>query len=157
MRLGRKLTTLLAGIALTLAAAGNLSGTEPDASLHTAQAASGRVEDKTGNDEAVDPAVLRRGRIMFLQCTACHSTKRGEEHKVGPNLHGVVGARAAQKEGFAYTESLRQSGVVWTKENLDRFLEKPNDLVPGTAMVFIGVEKAENRAALIKFLEQETR
>lgn len=33
----------------------------------------------------------------------------------------------------------------------------PYDLVPGTAMVFIGIERGADRAELIDYLEQETR
>ncbi len=104
-----------------------------------------------------DPAAMRRGRILFLQCTACHSLKQGEDHKVGPNLHRVIGAPAAHKPGYVYTDSLRQSGIVWSRENLSRFLADPFDLVPGTAMAFIGIERGSDRAALIDYLEQETR
>ena len=37
----------------------------------------------------------------------------GVPHKVGPNLHGVVGRRAGTSEGFRYSEALAQSGIVW--------------------------------------------
>ena len=104
-----------------------------------------------------DPAAMRRGRILFLQCTACHSLKEGEEHKIGPNLHRVIGAPAAHKPGYVYTDSLKESGIVWSRENLSRFLAEPYELVPGTAMVFIGIERGADRAALIDYLEQETR
>lgn len=104
-----------------------------------------------------DPAAMRRGRILFLQCTACHSLKEGEEHKVGPNLHQVMGAPAAHKPGYIYTDSLKESGIVWSRQNLSRFLADPYSLVPGTSMVFIGIERGGDRAALISYLEQETR
>ena len=104
-----------------------------------------------------DPAAMRRGRILFLQCTACHSLKEGEEHKTGPNLHRVIGAPAAHKPGYVYTDSLKDSGIVWSRQNLSRFLADPYDLVPGTAMVFIGIERGADRAALIDYLERETR
>ena len=104
-----------------------------------------------------DPAAMRRGRILFLQCTACHSLKDGEAHKVGPNLHRVIGAPAAHKPDYNYTDSLKESGIIWSRQNLSRFLADPYNLVPGTAMVFIGIERGADRAALIDYLEQETR
>ena len=104
-----------------------------------------------------DPAAMRRGRILFLQCTACHSLKEGEDHKTGPNLHRVIGAPAAHKPGYVYTDSLKESGIVWSRQNLSLFLADPYELVPGTAMVFIGIERGADRAALIDYLEQETR
>ena len=106
---------------------------------------------------APDPVAMRRGRILFLQCTACHSLKEGEAHKVGPNLHRVIGAPAAHKPGYVYTDSLKESGIVWSRENLSRFLADPFDVVPGTAMAFVGIQRGADRAALIAYLEQETR
>ena len=105
----------------------------------------------------LDPAAMRRGRILFLQCRACHSLKQGEEHKVGPNLHGVIGAPAAAKSGYIYTDALKESGVVWSRDNLSQFLADPYSLVPGNAMVFVGIGRGSDRAALIAYLEQETR
>ena len=87
---------------------------------------SGSAQETPGNapesnprlaEPEVDPATLRRDRILFLQCRACHSTKQGEEHKVGLNLYDFLGAKAASKPDYAYSESLVQSGVVWSSEN----------------------------------------
>lgn len=114
-------------------------------------------ESANAAQPALDPAAMRRGRILFLQCTACHSLKQGEAHKTGPNLHRVLGAPAAHKPDYVYTDSLKESGIVWSRENLSRFLADPYDLVPGTAMVFIGIERGSDRAILIDYLEQETR
>ena len=155
-------TALLAGLMFALTAGadapgpaaeplGQASGSSGGESADTPEAASEQPQAEP------DPAVLRRGRILFLQCTACHSLKEGEEHKVGPNLHRVIGAPAAQKPGYNFTDSLKESGIVWSRQNLSRFLADPYDLVPGTAMVFIGIERGADRAALIDYLEQETR
>ena len=132
-------------------ALGQASDTVPGESADKTEAASEQAQDELG------PAAMRRGRILFLQCRACHSLKQGEEHKVGPNLHRVIGAPAAHKPGYVYTDSLKQSGVVWSRDNLSRFLADPYSLVPGTAMVFVGIERGSDRAALIAYLEQETR
>ena len=114
-------------------------------------------ESANAAQAAPDPVAMRRGRILFLQCTACHSLKEGEAHKVGPNLHRVIGAPAAHKPGYVYTDSLKESGIVWSRENLSRFLADPFDVVPGTAMAFVGIQRGADRAALIAYLEQETR
>ena len=130
---------------------GQASDSIPGGLAHAAQAGSEQPQAEP------DPAAMRRGRILFLQCTACHSLKEGEEHKTGPNLHRVIGAPAAHKPGYNYTDSLKESGIVWSRENLSRFLAEPYELVPGTAMVFIGIERGADRAALLDYLEQETR
>ncbi len=105
---------------------------------------------------AASDAALRRGRIMFLQCRACHSTEADGEHRVGPNLHGVFGADAGSKDDFAYSDAMRASDIVWSDETLDTFLTKPTDYVPGTIMVFVGMEKAEDRQALIAYIRSQT-
>ncbi|MYA31342.1 MAG: c-type cytochrome [Gammaproteobacteria bacterium] len=130
---------------------GQASDSNPGGLAHAAEAGAQQPQ------AAPDPVAMRRGRILFLQCTACHSLKEGEDHKVGPNLHRVIGAPAAHKPGYNYTDSLKESGIVWSRENLSRFLAEPYELVPGTAMVFIGIERGADRAALLDYLEQETR
>lgn len=137
---------LLAGLMLALTA-----GADAPGPANAVQASSQQPQAES------DPVAMRRGRILFLQCTACHSLKQGEAHKVGPNLHRVIGAPAAHKPGYMYTDSLKESGIVWSRENLSRFLAGPYDLVPGTAMAFVGIQRGSDRAALIAHLEQETR
>jgi cytochrome c len=105
---------------------------------------------------AAEPAA--RGRILFLQCRACHGVAAGEPHKVGPNLHGILGAAAASRPGFAsYSAALKASGLVWTEAELDRFLAAPGRAVPGTSMAFAGMERPADRAALIAYLREATR
>ena len=110
-----------------------------------------------GIDQLVAEADPNRGRMLFLQCQACHTVNRGGEHRVGPNLFGVYQADAARAESFRYSAALREAGIQWTNDQLDRFLTRPSALVPGTAMVFVGVEKPADRAAIIKWLQQETQ
>ena len=153
---------LLAGLIFALTAGADAPGPAtapmeqasdslPGEPAHAAQAGAQQPRSEP------DPAAMRRGRILFLQCTACHSLKEGEDHKTGPNLHRVIGAPAAHKPGYAYTDSLKESGIVWSRQNLSLFLADPYELVPGTAMVFIGIERGADRAALLDYLEQETR
>lgn len=106
--------------------------------------------------DVADAAALRRGRIMFLQCRACHSTEVDGEHRVGPNLHGVIGANAGTKADFTYSDAMKESGIVWSDETLDAFLTKPTDYVPGTIMVFVGMDKPDDRQALIAYIRSQT-
>ena len=153
---------LLVGLMFTLSAGADAPGpaagpigqaSDPIPGGFSNPAQAGSEQPQTGPE----PASMRRGRILFLQCRACHSLKEGEEHKVGPNLHQVIGAPAAGKPGYIYTDSLKESGIVWSRQNLSRFLADPYELVPGTSMVFIGIARGADRAALISYLEQETR
>ncbi len=102
---------------------------------------------------SADPA---KGQIVFLQCRACHSLEAAGPNKVGPNLHGVMGRKAGLAPGFAYSDPMTASGVVWSAETLDAFLLRPSAFMPGTRMVFVGLRKPEDRANVIAYMKQET-
>jgi len=109
----------------------------------------------SAGDAAPGPSAVR-GKRLFLQCAACHDLKPGVPPKIGPHLQGVLGRRAGSVPGIVLSPQLRDSGIVWTAESLDRWLEKPSGVVPGTLMVFAGVAKADDRASLIAYLQQES-
>ena len=94
------------------------------------------------------------GARLYLQCRSCHTLEASGANGVGPNLHGVVGAKAGGKPGYKYSPALAQSGIIWTAENLDAFLAKPNSLIPDTKMAFAGVASAEARQELIAYLQE---
>jgi cytochrome c len=98
-----------------------------------------------------------RGKRLFLQCQACHSLGAGAAHKIGPNLHGVIGAKAATRAGYSYSPALTKANLVWDDPTLDRWLARPGAMVPGNKMVFGGVAKAEDRAQLIAYLKRMDR
>lgn len=100
-----------------------------------------------------DPA---KGEKVFKKCAACHTSEAGGPSRVGPNLHDVVGRTSASLEGFAYSDAMKKLGAeghVWTPEELDKFVENPKQLVPGTKMTFPGIKKPEERADLLAFLQ----
>jgi cytochrome c len=102
---------------------------------------------------AADP---EKGKVLFLQCRACHSLEQGGMNKVGPNLWGIFGRKAGQAEGFDYSDVIRNSGIVWTAEALDAWLARPSEFLPGNRMVFVGIRKPEDRANLIAYVQRET-
>ena len=99
---------------------------------------------------------LERGRKLYLQCRACHSLKENEPHKIGPNLFKIIGSTAGSMKGYNYSDALSKSEIVWTKENLDLWLEKPYEIIPGNKMVFSGMRKQEDRNDLIAYVYDET-
>ncbi len=44
----------------------------------------------------------------------------------------------------------------WTPEKLSHFLENPGDYAPGTKMTFAGLNKVEDRADIIAYLQRRT-
>ena len=99
---------------------------------------------------------LERGRKLYLQCRACHSLKENEPHKIGPNLFKIIGSTAGSMKGYNYSDALSKSEILWTIENLDLWLEKPYEIIPGNKMVFSGMSKQEDRNDLIAYVYDQT-
>ncbi|MEM9532483.1 MAG: cytochrome c family protein [Pseudomonadota bacterium] len=108
------------------------------------------------NTAPTDPKVAARGKILFLQCRACHGLKPEEGHRVGPNLSGLFGRPAASQDGFTYSEAMQNAGITWDGAQLDEFLKTPYSKVPGTIMAFAGISADADRAAVIEYLRAET-
>jgi len=75
----------------------------------------------------------------------------------GPNLYGIVGEKAGMRSGFAYSSAMRDSGVVWTAEALDAFLQAPAKFMPGNRMAFSGEVDAARRASIIEHMQAPAR
>lgn len=99
---------------------------------------------------AGDVADTQRGKALYRErCMACHSLAY---NGVGPAHKGVFGRRAGTAPGYDYSPALKASGLVWTAQNLDKWLSNPEALVPGQKMGF-SVPDAEERAELINYLK----
>lgn len=97
-------------------------------------------------------AKMSQGERLWYQCRSCHTLKSGDRHMVGPNIHGIINASAGTREGFGYSAALAESDIVWDLETLDRWIEKPNDVLRGHRMVYVGMKDAEKRAILIQYI-----
>jgi len=93
------------------------------------------------------------GQQIFDRCAICHSNTKGAPNKLGPNLFGVVGRKAATYPGFDYSPALKNSGIVWNNAKLDAWVTSPSTLVPGNRMAFAGISNAAQRADLIAYLD----
>jgi cytochrome c len=99
---------------------------------------------------ASPPGDARRGAEIYERCQACHALAR---NRTGPKHCGLLGRPAGTAPGFhGYSEALKDSGIVWDRESLDRFLADPLATVPGTRMGYAGVKDSQERADLIAFL-----
>ena len=96
------------------------------------------------------------GKKIFNKCKACHALEAGKK-KVGPSLHGIIGSKAGGMEGFKYSSAMMESGIEWTEENLDQYLTKPKEFIPGNKMIFPGLKDAQQRADVIAYIKEATQ
>ena len=94
-----------------------------------------------------------RGQTLYKGCADCHSIN---ENGVGPMHKGVVGRKAGSVPGYDYSTDLKNSGIVWTEDNLDKWLAGPQAMVPETKM-FFDVPDAQDRADIIAFLKEKAK
>jgi cytochrome c len=97
------------------------------------------------------------GQLTFNNaCRTCHTTKESD-NRLGPNLHNVIGRKAGSLPNYGYSSAMKDADFVWDKEKLDRFIAKPDEVVPGKNMKpYGGLTSAEDRAKVIAFLESVT-
>jgi cytochrome c len=161
MGVGRNL--FVVPMVLALAACGGKAPQAPaqatgePAQPPAAVAARGQLAPNPDLAAAIAAADLVKGKVLFLQCRACHSlVPEAESGKIGPTLYAIVGRPAGTAPGFEYSEALARSGITWTVEEIDKWLQRPSDYLPGNKMVFVGIQNPQDRANIIAFIEQES-
>ncbi|MCO6417604.1 cytochrome c family protein [Siccirubricoccus sp. KC 17139] len=95
------------------------------------------------------------GQRVFNQCRACHTIDAGGRNGVGPNLHGIVGRKAASIEGFRYSADMRakaEAGLTWTEDQLRPYITNPKAVVPAGSMSFPGLRNEQQLNDLIAYL-----
>lgn len=99
-----------------------------------------------------------RGADVFKACAVCHTLTPGDGQRAGPSLHGIIGRRIGTSPGYAYSKDFAKHDIVWTKETIARLFEiGPQAYTPGTKMPEQRVGAADDRAALVDFIEKSTR
>jgi cytochrome c len=101
--------------------------------------------------KAQDPVA---GEKDFVVCRACHQIGPSAKIAVGPVLNGIVGRKAGTYPGYSYSSANKESGIVWTPEELDKYLANPQAVVPHTKMIFPGLKDDHKRKNVIAYLEQ---
>lgn len=112
------------------------------------------VETAVAAPEA-DPALalIAAGKAAFANCSACHAIVADAANGAGPTLYGMIGKPAGAVDGFAYSDALSESGIIWTAAELDAFIANPAAKIPGTTMVAGALAEPEQRRAVIAYIE----
>jgi cytochrome c len=110
-----------------------------------------------GADDPLAAFAGDRGAEVYRACVACHTLTPDEGNRAGPTLHGIFGRRIATLPGYNFSPALKQMDILWTKETVAELFEKgPMHYTPGTKMPEQRITSAEDRNALMDFLERAT-
>jgi len=76
------------------------------------------------------------GQAVFSQkCASCHTVTPDLAHGLlGPNLVGVVGRTAGTMAAWDFSPALKESKVIWTEENLNKWLTDSAAFAAGVKM-----------------------
>lgn len=99
-----------------------------------------------------DPA---KGAEIFKKCTSCHTINSGGANGIGPNLFGVMGKKHGHLPGFAYSPGMLAKPGVWDWAAMDEWLKAPKKYVEGTKMSFAGLSNPEDRASVIRYINDQ--
>jgi cytochrome c len=98
------------------------------------------------------------GAEVYRACVACHTLTPDEGNRAGPTLAGIFGRKIASLPGYNFSPALRQLEIVWTPETVSKLFEVgPMAYTPGTKMPEQKIGSAEDRKALVEFLEKATK
>ena len=108
----------------------------------------------TATVPAWSAADAARGAALYAsKCGGCHAL---DENRYGPAHRGVFGRKAGSAPGYAYSEALSSSKIVWLEDTLDRWLADPEKLIPGQRMS-VSVPSEDDRRDLIAYLRARAR
>lgn len=98
------------------------------------------------------------GQQQFARkCSVCHTLEPDGGNRAGPTLFGVFGRRAGSLPGYAYSDALKRSTIVWSEKTIGELFEYgPEHVTPGTKMPLQKMTDPQAREALIAFLKSAT-
>ncbi len=99
----------------------------------------------------------RGERLFNQQCKACHSVDKDGRDGIGPNLHGMFGRKAGTVQGFAYSEAMQKSGIVWDDKEAAEYLKDPKGRVPDGKMVYAGLKQQAQLNDVVAYLKKATQ
>jgi cytochrome c len=122
-----------------------------------APASTGGAQQAAG-PEPIGPLLAKadpkRGEQIAKVCVQCHTFDKGGANKIGPNLWDVTEEPMASVSSYQFSAAMAaHKGEKWDPEKLNDWLWKPQAFIKGTKMTFAGIQKAQDRADVIAYLE----
>jgi len=100
-------------------------------------------------DDYTDPG----RRIYERRCQTCHGGGAAPpDVPIGPSLAGIVGRQAGTGASGVHSRAVVESGTVWTRSSLRRFLSEPGREIPGAIMP-VQVQDARELDDLLNYLQ----
>jgi cytochrome c len=90
-------------------------------------------------------------KVFAKKCKLCHSAAAVDKG-MGPPLAGIVGAKAGASD-FKKYKGLKGSDIVWTEDNLDKFLANPKKFLEKKTSMAGKMKKADQRADVIAYIK----
>ena len=94
------------------------------------------------------------GRQLFERhCRSCHGGTAPADSPIGPSLSaGIMGRKAGTSASGVHSRAMLDSGIVWDRESLRRFLSVPRRVIPDSIMPVAVMDPAELER-LLDYLE----
>ena len=93
------------------------------------------------------------GREIFeRRCSTCHDGTARIQFPIGPSLAGIIGKKAGTQDSGVHSRAVIDSGMVWTRDSLRRFLAEPSRAIPGTLMA-ASITNPTELESLLEYLE----
>jgi len=92
-------------------------------------------------------------KVAAKHCIVCHTFEKGGRVVYGPNLFDMYGKPAGAIKGYAYSDALAKSGLVWNDKNLIGFLADPEQFLKGTKARFPGIKTAKQKADILAYMK----
>lgn len=96
----------------------------------------------------------QKGQTVFNFCMPCHSIGPDAQNKIGPQLNGLDGRHSGTAPNFEYSDANKKSGIVWNEATFKKYIANPQGVVPGTKMLFPGIQDPQQVNDLWAYVSQ---
>ena len=94
------------------------------------------------------------GEKSFAKCRVCHQVGETAKNAVGPVLNGLIGRHSGSVEGYSYSDANKNSGITWDEATFKEYIKNPKAKIPGTKMIFAGIQSEQEIDNLLAYLKQ---